>query len=81
VRLFPFGLKSNILLGLIFIQNFNMDIHKIEQILSGGEHERVAFHAANNEVELGDVVVSVAAMANGTGGTIFLGVDKDGTNI
>lgn len=58
-----------------------MNIHKIEQILQGGEHERVAFHAANNEVELGDVVVSVAAMANGTGGTIFLGVDKAGTNI
>lgn len=55
-----------------------MNNDKIQRLLQRGEHERVAFHTGTSEVELREVVATVAAMANGTGGTIFYGVDKRG---
>ncbi|MBA3531765.1 MAG: putative DNA binding domain-containing protein [Ardenticatenales bacterium] len=51
---------------------------KIQRLLQRGEHERVAFHTGASEAELREVVATVAAMANGTGGTIFFGVDSSG---
>ena len=55
-----------------------MNSQKIERLLQRGEHERVAFHTGGTEAELHKVVESLAAMANGTGGTILFGVDKGG---
>lgn len=55
-----------------------MNDDKIHRLLQKGEHERVAFHTGTSEADLREVVASVAAMANGTGGTIFYGVDKIG---
>lgn len=55
-----------------------MNNDKIQRLLQRGEHERVAFHTGTSETELREVVATVAAMANGTGGTIFYGVDKRG---
>lgn len=55
-----------------------MDSKKIDRFLQHGEHERIAFHAEVKEHELDQVVMTVAAMANGTGGTILFGVDAKG---
>lgn len=51
---------------------------KIQRLLSRGEHERVAFHTGTEERDQRAVAASAAAMANGTGGTIFYGVDNLG---
>jgi ATP-dependent DNA helicase RecG len=50
----------------------------IKRLLSRGEHERVAFHTGTSESDQHDLAASASAMANGTGGTIFYGVDKLG---
>jgi ATP-dependent DNA helicase RecG len=55
-----------------------MNNDKIQRLLQRGEHERVAFHPGATNAALREVVATVAAMANGTGGTIFFGVDKQG---
>ena len=55
-----------------------MNNDKIQRILQKGQHERVAFHDGASDRELRDVVATVAAMANGIGGTVFYGVDAQG---
>lgn len=55
-----------------------MNNDKIRRLLQRGEHERVAFHSGTSEADIRAVIASVAAMANGTGGTIFFGVDHHG---
>ena len=55
-----------------------MDSKKIVRLLQQGEHERIAFHCGVTEKDLHQVVMTVAAMANGTGGTILFGVDTSG---
>ncbi|MGB0385567.1 MAG: ATP-binding protein [Ardenticatenaceae bacterium] len=55
-----------------------MDDEKFERLLQRGEHERVAFYAGASDAQLHKVVATLAAMANGTGGTILFGVDKGG---
>ena len=56
-----------------------MNHDKIERLLRRGEHERIAFHSGTEDADLRRAVASAAAMANGTGGTIFYGVDGQGT--
>ncbi|MDQ4075987.1 MAG: putative DNA binding domain-containing protein [Chloroflexota bacterium] len=55
-----------------------MNNDKIQRLLQRGEHERVAFRTGTSDTDIREVVATVAAMANGTGGTIFFGVDKMG---
>lgn len=55
-----------------------MNDDRIQRLLQRGEHERVAFHTGDTDGEVQAVTASVAAMANGTGGTIFFGVDRMG---
>ncbi|HEX8682687.1 MAG TPA: ATP-binding protein [Ardenticatenaceae bacterium] len=55
-----------------------MNDDRIQRLLQRGEHERVAFHTGDSEGAIQAVTATAAAMANGTGGTIFFGVDQTG---
>ncbi len=55
-----------------------MNNDKIQRLLQRGEHERVAFNTGSSDADVRAVIATVAAMANGTGGTVFYGVDHQG---
>lgn len=56
-----------------------MEITKIRETLAQGESLTVEFKSDRGKLPDRDLVAAVACLANGHGGTLFLGVEDDGT--